>query len=283
MGVFRERMRGDLQLRGSSHNTISAYLRCIEQLARFHRRCPSQLSPEHIRTYLLYLMRQRHLAAASVAVHVAALRFFYGTTLRRRALAKGIAYPRHRRKPRTILSVQEVQRVLRAARKPRSRAIVALLYGAGLRVSELCTLRIEDIDSERQVIRVRQSKGGKSRQVMLGARLLHILREYWKTRRSDPSLYVFPGRNGGVITRQAILAMFVALRGAAGIHKTLTPHGLRHCFATHLIESGCDLRTVQLLLGHSRLDTTAIYLQLSNRHLVAVHSPLDALADATKP
>ncbi len=283
MSILRERLRGDLHLRGRSHNTILTYINCVSQLARFYRCCPSRLSFEQLRLYQLHLLRERRLSAAAIIVHIAALKFFYGTTLGREALAKRLVYPRYRRKPRIILSTQDVQRLLMAARTPKSRAIVALLYATGMRVTELCTLCIADIDSAQQVIHIRQSKGGKSRQVMLGARLLRILRDFWKIRHSNPSPYLFPGRSRGGITRQAIWKLLRVLRRDAGIDKVLSPHGLRHSFATHLVEGGCDLRTVQLLLGHSRLDTTAIYLQLSTRHLAATRSPLDALPDTVEP
>jgi integrase/recombinase XerD len=277
METLRERMRGDLELRGSSRNTVDAYLRCMTQLADFYGTCPSQLSQEHIRLYLLHLLRERRLSAGTVCVHVAALKFLYATTLRRASFAAALAYPRNRRRSRSVLSPSEVGQALNAARTARTAAMASVLYGAGLRISELCALRVEDIDSKRHVIRIRQGKGGKSRQVMLSARLLHALRTYWKTRRHNASPYLFPGPAGGPITRNTVSKILVKLGNDAGLAKRLTAHVLRHSFATHLVENGCDVRTLQLLLGHSRINTTAIYLQLSNSHLIAVQSPLERL------
>lgn len=273
-------MRGDLQLRGSSAKTIKAYLGCVTHLERFYRCCPSQLSHEQVRAYLLYLMQERKLSPASVIVYTAAFKVLYGTTLGRDALAAKLVIPKTRRKQPIILSRDEIAKIIRAAKTPRMQAIVCLLYGAGLRVSELCNLRVEDIDSQRGVVRIPHGKGGKPRQVMLSAKLLRTLRVYWKTRAKNTSPYLFPSqgaRQGKPMATETIGRLIKALAVDAGISKRLTPHLLRHCFATHLIEAGADLRTVQLLLGHSHIETTSCYLHLSNRHLTAVRSPLDNL------
>ena len=272
-----ERFRDDLTLLGRSPNTIKSYLRFLRLLEAFHGRCPSELEAEELRQYLLHLREQKRWAARSIAMSVAAFRMFYGKTLGRPNLAATLISPRVRSKPYTVLSQQEVQQLLAVTRTPRSRAIVSLLYGAGLRVSEACNLRVQGIDSARGFLWVIEGKGGKSRPVMLSARLLHCLRVYWKSRKASPSPYVFPGRDGQALKTRTMYGIVCRLRQDAMLQKKVTPHTLRHSFATHLVESGTDLRTVQLLLGHRSLRTTANYVQISTGALGAVRSPLDML------
>ena len=279
MQTALERMQDDLQLRGCRPNTIRCYSRFVRELQDFHRCCASELSVEQVREYVLHLMQHKQLAGSSMATCIAALRFFYDKTLNRPAQVATLIAPKYRRKPYVVLSKSEVLRLMQAVRTPKAGAIVALLYGAGLRCSEVCTLRVQDVDSQRGVLWIRDSKGGKSRQVMLGAILLRSLRAYWKNRPRNLSLYLFPGHpDHTAMSTRAVSYLIERLRQDARIGKRVTPHTLRHSFATHLVEAGTDLRTVQLLLGHLNLQTTAAYLHVSNRHLIAVRSPLETLA-----
>ena len=215
-----DRMHDDLQLRGSRPNTIRSYLGSVSQLQRFYGRCPSKLTAEEVRTFLLHLVQKRHLAKSSIATCVAALRFFYKVTVRRSALADTLVAPRYRRHPHLVLSQEEVRRLVETARTPKARAIVALLYGAGLRASELCKLRSQDIDSRRGVLWIRDGKGGKARQLMLSAHLLRCLRIHWKNRSSNATAYLFPGRPPSVtMSTRAINYLISRLRRDARIIK----------------------------------------------------------------
>jgi site-specific recombinase XerD len=269
-------MLEDLQIRQYSPTTIRIYLHAVAEFAQHFGKPPDQLGPEHIRRYQLFLIKEKKVSRPTCIQVVCALRFFYTHTLSRKIAIERIPFPRRERKLPLILSREEVKALLEAPRNLRQRTLLAVLYGAGLRVSEVTQLKAGDIDSARNVLWVRQGKGRKDRQTLLPTKLLELLRCYWRTQR--PSGWLFPGSNP---TRPiSAKAVFLACRKAAqkaGISKPVHPHLLRHAFATHLLESGVNLRTIQILLGHANLETTARYLQVADVSVRSTRSPLDSL------
>jgi len=274
---LRKRMQEELQRRNYSESTTVCYLRQITEFAKHFGRSPAQLGPEEIKQFQLYLVQEKKVSWATYIQATAALRFLYVKTLGRTFMADKIPYPKRPKHLPTVLSQEEIERMLNAARSLKHRALLMALYGSGLRVSEACRLTIEDIDSSRMVLHVRQAKGNKDRDVMLSPVLLETLRQYWK--RSRPRCWLFPG-NGpdNPMTTKSVFLMVRSIAARAKITKTVSPHTLRHSFATHLLESGTDLRTIQLLLGHADVRTTIIYLQVSQQHIRKITSPLDQLA-----
>jgi integrase/recombinase XerD len=279
MGVLRERMAVDLRLRGFSPVTQRMYLGCAQRFAAYHHQPPATLDEAAVRAFLDYLVRERHISRAALGVYVAALHFLYRVTLDRPDVVQRIRYPRRgsERLPE-ILSPAEVERLLAAARSLKHRAMVMVAYGAGLRASELCALTAADIDSERMLMRVRAGKGDKDRYVMLSARLLTTLRAYWRQRPPrGPYLFPRPGAGGQLLSRKALWHVLRRAARQAQLRKRVTPHVLRHSFATHLLEAGTDIRVIQVLLGHRSLRTTARYALVSRAHVGTVRSPLDTL------
>lgn len=279
MEKLRDRMAVDLRLRGMSPITQRMYLGCVERFVVYHhRRSPKALGEAEIRAFLDHLVVERHLSRATQRVHVAAIRFLYEVTLDRPCTVRRIPFPQRdgERLPE-ILSLAEVERLLCAPSRPNHRAILMTLYGAGLRVSEVCELVPKDIDSERMLIRVRKGKGDKDRYVMLSPTLLATFRAYWRQRpRRGPYLFPSP-RPDKPLSRMAVFRLVRRAASRAGLQKRVSPHMLRHCFATHLLEAGADIRTIQVLLGHRSIRTTARYLMVSEKHIGTVASPLDAL------
>jgi site-specific recombinase XerD len=276
MSALRQRMVEDLELRNYAPGTIRAYVRCVAAFAQHFNTSPEELGPEHVRTYQLFLVREQKTGWAVFNQTVCALKFLYETTLGREWMIAHIPYSRPEKKLPVILSQAEVAALLRAPRKLKHQALLTTLYAAGLRISEVANLQVGDIDSDRKVISVRQPKGGRDRQVMLSPTLLTTLRTYWLEYR--PQHWLFPGRDPvRPITTVGIFRIFQEAVHTAGITKAVSPHSLRHAFATHLLESGTDLRTIQLLLGHRNLSTTAGYLHVSNLALQSTVSPLDQL------
>lgn len=269
-------MLEDLQIRHYSPITIRIYLHAIAEFAKHFGKPPDQLGAEHIRRYQLFLIKEKKVSCPTCIQVVCALRFFYTQTLSRKIAIERIPFPRRERKLPLILSRQEVKALLEAPRSLRHRTLLAILYGCGLRVAEVARLKISDIDSARNVLWVRHGKGRKDRQTLLPAKLLELLRCYWRTQR--PTEWLFPGADA---TRPICpKAIFLACRSAArkaGIVKPVHPHSLRHAFATHLLETGVNLRTIQILLGHANLETTARYLQVADVAVRATPSPLDSL------
>lgn len=282
MTPLRQRMLEDMSIRNLAENTQSAYLQQIAAYSRYFNRSPDQLGPEEIRTYQLYLMEVRALTPSSICVATGALRFLYKVTLKRTWAVEEIPMPKRPRKLPEILSLEEVGHFLDAIINHKHRAILMTAYAAGLRVSEATHLKVTDIDSQRMMLRVEQGKGMKDRYVMLSPRLLDVLRTYWKSAR--PTRWMFPGEvPGQPITREAVGLACQKARRDAGITKPITPHSLRHAFATHLLESGADLRTIQLLLGHRSLATTARYLKVATTTVCATTSPFDLLPKLDPP
>ncbi len=277
MTPLRHRMIEDMQIRNLAPETQRAYLQQISQFARHFGKSPELLGPDDIRTYQLHLVQERQLSASSIMVAVAALRFLYKVTLKRDwSVDEVVATCRKPQRLPVVLSQEEVGRFLDAVEMLKHRVILTVCYAAGLRISEAVRLAPAAIDSQRMVIRVAEGKGRKDRYVMLSPRLLDILRSYWRTAR--PKDWLFPGDlPGQPITASAVEDVCRKVRRQANIAKPVTPHSLRHAFAVHLLESGADLRTIQLLLGHRCLSTTARYLRLATNKVCATASPLDAL------
>ena len=285
MTDLRKLMLEELERRNYSQATVRAYLAAVEDFARYFHRRPDQLSPDHIRQYQAYLFRERKLTANSVTQRLGALRFFYIKTLKQSWSVELTPYPKKVLRLPSILSQEEVTRLIEAARTPFQRILLMTLYATGLRRAELTNLKITDIDTARNVIHVQGGKGRKDRDVMLSPKLLEALREYWRGLRVKPKTWLFPGNrwhtaDHPIDTKVVWLACKEAAE-RAGIRKEVHPHTLRHCFATHLLEAGSDLRTIQILLGHRDLEETTIYLHLSQHRLNATASPLDTLKLAT--
>jgi len=269
-------MLEDMQLRNYSEHTIRAYLRGVADFAKHFGTSPQHLGPEQVRTYQLFLVQEKKVAWSSIVQTVCALRFFYRVTLGRPAMLEYIAPPRRPFTLPTILSPAEVAALLTVSRNLKHRAILTTLYAAGLRVSELCQLQVTDIDSARMVLRVRQGKGQHDRYVMLSPKLLPLLRQYW--RQAKPQPWLFPGQPcTRPMTTKAVYLVCRQAGQAADLPKVIHPHVLRHTFATHLLETGVDLRRIQLLLGHRSLQTTSRYLHVTPHALHATPSPLDSL------
>jgi site-specific recombinase XerD len=274
-------MLEELERRNYSQSTVYAYIRTIQDLARYFKRPPDQLSPDQLREYQAYLFRERKLAANTVNQRTAALRFFFVATLRKPWTIAETPYPRKTFRLPKVLSPEQVSQLIDAAPTVFYRVLLMTLYATGLRRAELARLKVSDIDSERMVIHVKGGKGRKDRDVMLSPKLLDELRNYFGGLRKRSELWLFPGNRWHTgkmpITTKVIWAACRQAATRAGLGNEIHPHTLRHCFATHLLESGADLRTIQLLLGHRDLEETTLYLHLSNARMNATASPLDQL------
>ncbi|HET9309108.1 MAG TPA: site-specific integrase [Candidatus Sulfotelmatobacter sp.] len=281
MTQLRKMMLEELERRNYAQTTISSYIRTIEDFARYFRRPPDQLNPEHIREYQAYLFREKKLAASTVTQRLAALRFFYTRTIKKAWSVAETPYPKKTRHLPSILSPEEVAHLIDSSQTRFHRVVLMTLYGTGVRRAELTRLQIPDIDSRRMVIHIRGGKGRQDRDVMLSPTLLEALRNYWRALKRKPKDWLFPGGRWHTahhpITPKVVWNACQGAAQRAGLQNRVHPHTLRHCFATHLLENGADLRTIQLLLGHHDLKETTIYLHLSRRHLNATASPLDSL------
>jgi integrase/recombinase XerD len=277
MTSLRRRFIEDMQIRNLAVNTQFYYVQQVSRFARHFNKSPVLLGPEQIRAYQVYLTNERKLAPASILVAISALRFLYKVTLKKGWTFEDIIPAP--KKPQTlpvVLSPEEVIRFLDCVESRKHRAILTTCYGAGLRVSESVALTPSAIDSKRMVLRVDQGKGMKDRYVMLSPKLLAILREWWRVER--PQHWLFPGNTPGQhITRYAVEDACRQAQQACKIPKPITPHSLRHAFAVHLLEQGTDVRTIQLLLGHRSLATTAKYLRIAASKVCSTASPLDLL------
>ena len=278
MTQLRKMMLEELQRRNYSQTTVKGYLKIVASFAKHFHCSPDQLGPEQIRAYQLYLITERKLNARTVGHHTAALRFFFCKTLKRNYPVEEVPYPKALRRLPVILTQEEAVRLIDCASNLFHRAMLMTVYSTGMRRAEMCQLKVEDIDSHRMLIHIRQGKGRRDRDVPLSPKLLDTLREYWRWMK--PKTYLFPGTVNGSRADKPITPkmLWEACREAAqraGITKAVRPHLLRHSFATHLLEGGADLPTVQALLGHADLKPTSIYLHMSERHLRAAGTPLD--------
>ena len=277
MGATREKMQADLELRGCALTTRKEYLRRARTFVAFHGRAPDVMGEPEIREFLLHLVHEKQAGPATVHMYVAAIKFLYATTLGRPEVVAQIPWPKRPQTLPDILTGGEVEQLFRAIRSLKHRAILMTAYGAGLRISEACSLGLADLDSKRMLIHVHEGKGSKDRYVMLGQRLLEVLRGYFRSARPQGP-YLFPGAiPGRPITTSAVQRVLQAAVVGCGFTKRVTAHALRHGFATHLLETGADIRTIQRLLGHASIQTTARYTKVTARHIGRTPSPLDLL------
>ena len=278
---LRRRMIEDMTVRNLSPATQASYVTAVKKFSRYHRRSPAHLGIEDVRAYQVHLAGNA-IAWASLNQIVSALRFFYGVTLGRKDLPGRIPYARRPKTLPVVLSAAEVARLIEAVEDPVCRTALATVYATGMRTAEVLSLRIEHIESARSLIRVEQGKGRKDRYVMLSAALLAALRAYWKIAR--PRRWLFTRPDGqGPINATALNKACMRAALVARIGKPVTVKTLRHCFATHLLEQGTDIRVIQALLGHAQLSTTARYTKVSAHLIAATRSPLDQLELKASP
>lgn len=280
MGELADKMKLQLELKGRSPHTVSAYMRYARRFVAFHRRSPREMGEPEVRAWLAHLMEERKSRPDLLRVHIAAVNFLYGDVLERPEVVSWVPWPRRVKRLPLILTHQEVNALIEHAVTPRMRVMIMGGYGAGLRITEACRLRVQDVDSKRGLLFLHATKGNKDRVAPLPRRLLLELREWWRrTRPAGP--WLFPGRDPSQpITRQAVTVQFVQTVKAAGITRRVVFHSLRHAFATHLLEEGVDLLTIQELLGHVNLTTSLKYMRVRVDRIRAVGSPLDRLPPA---
>jgi site-specific recombinase XerD len=274
-------MLEELQRRNYAETTITSYIRIVKDFSQRFQRSPDRLGPKHIREYQSELFTKRKFAASTVTVYLAALRFFYTKTLKSVWSTTETPNPKRASALPTVLSPEEVAQLIDAALTPFHRTLLMTLYATGVRRAEVTHLKVTDIDSRRMVIHVQGGKGRKDRAVMLSPKLLDEFRKHWRRLEPKPSVWLFPGnRNHSSDQPISTKVVWQACRNAAqraGLQKQVHPHTIRHCFATHLLERGADLGSIQMLLGHNDLEQTTVYLHISERHLNATASPLDSL------
>jgi integrase/recombinase XerD len=277
---LRQRMIEDMTVRHFKEKVQKDYIRHVKNFTVFLGRSPDTATSEDLRLFQLHMTRNQ-VSAASVNCAIVALRFFFKVTLERADLVQRLTFVREPRKAPIVLSPEEVARLLEAAPGVKYKAALSVAYGAGLRVSEVVSLKVSDIDSQRMMLRVEQGKGHKDRYVMLSPQLLELLRDWWRIAR--PRAWLFPGQNSinPMTARQLNRACHAAAR-MAEITKRVSPHTLRHSFATHLLEQNIDIRIIQVLLGHAKLDTTALYTRVAVNTIREVMSPLERLSLITK-
>jgi integrase/recombinase XerD len=272
----------EIARRNYSEATTRAYLRVLHDLGAYFQRPPERLGPEQIREYTAHLVRDRKLSNNTVNQRVGALRFFYFKVLKRRWGGDEMPYPKKSVRLPVIWSPDEVARLIEAAPTAFYRTILMTLYATGLRRAEVAALKLTDVDSARMVLHVQEGKGRRDRDVVLSPHLLAELRQHYRRLRRKPAVWLFPGGTHHTadtpITEKVVWHACREAAKRAGVDKPLHPHTLRHCFATHLLEGGADLRTIQLLLGHADLRETMLYIHLSRRHVGATASPLDSLS-----
>lgn len=279
MTPLRQRMIEDMEVRNFTEQTRKRYVKAVASFARYYGTSPERLGPEEVRDYQVYLVKKRRSSWSHMNVSVCALRFLYRVTLNRPWDVERIQYAKQPKKLPVVLSPEEVVQFLEAVHGSKYRTALKTIYASGLRVTEACRLKASDIDSKRMVIRVEAGKGGKDRYIMLSPRLLSELREYWAAER--PIRYLFFGCAKEVPMSVSSLQQVCRVTNRVlGWTKQVTPHTLRHTFATHLLEAGMDLRTIQVLLGHSNQGTTARYTHVAIHRVQQIASPFDALPEA---
>jgi integrase/recombinase XerD len=278
MTKLLQRMREELQLRNSSEETITTYLGCVERFARYYGQSPEQLNAEQVRSYLLYLLGERKLSWPALHVNRAALRFLSVRVLKQRWFDEEIQCPKRPLSLPTVLSADEITRLLEHTRNLKHWTMLATLYATGLRSKELRLLKVSDIDSPRMVLHIRNGKGQVPRDLVLSPVLLERLRVYWRWQKPKEWLFPSQERQEHPMGGRSLRVICANAGRRVGIQKPVHPHVFRHSYATHLLEAGADLRTIQVLLGHVDIRTTACYLRVSTRRLQAVASPFDMLA-----
>ena len=283
MTRLRQRTLEELQRRNYSQETTRSYIHAVKQFAEYFGRSPQELGAEEIRRYQLYLLNEKKYSAGTVKVRMSALRFLYieGQIAPLQDFLD-LVYPKRPKKLPVVLSPEEVARLIEAATNPMHRTMLMVLYGTGIRRTEASLLKVSDIDSQRMVLHIRQGKGARDRDVPLSPKLLEALRTYWRWKKPKGFLFSSAFDHRGQeqpICGKTVWNICKEAAVRAGIQKKIGPHTLRHSFATHHMESGTDLRTIQLLLGHADLEHTTVYLHLSHRHLQAATNPLDQLPE----
>ena len=277
MSALRKQMEADMALRGLAYRTRQAYIESVAKIAKFYGKSPDRISEPESQSYLLHLLQERKLAHSSCNVVCSALQFFYRVTLKRRETEFCLPRPKVPQRLPHILSREEVAALFEHTENLKHRAFLMTTYATGLRLLEACHLKVSDIDSDRMTIRVEQGKGAKDRYTLLSPRLLKELRRYWIAQRPARWLFPSPRVADHPMLPKSAQRIFYAAKDRAGITKPCGIHGLRHAFATHLLEGGVDVHTIQRLLGHGNLSTTARYFHLAQKHLSGATSPLDLL------
>ena len=276
MSAIRQRMIEDMQLHGYSAKTQTAYLAAVRSLAQHYHRSPEDITQEELRSYFLYLVKERGVASSTLTIHLCGIKFFFEKTLKEEWLVFDLVRPRKRKKLPVVLSPAEVKHILSLVQHLTVRMILTVIYACGLRLSEGIQLKVHDIDSTRMLVWVRDGKGGKDRCVPLPERLLELLRNYWAQRR--PPLYLFPTKEGREpLSATTLQKTFKIVLLQSGIHKEASIHTLRHSYATHLLERGINLRVIQELLGHKSPTTTALYTHLTDRSFHTLAETLNRL------
>jgi len=277
MSPLRKQMDDDLVVRGMSPRTRESYLGAVTALAKHYGRSPDRISAPEVQRYLLHLIQERKLAWSSCNIALSGLKFFYRVTLKRPQAAFELPTPRQPQKLPQILAPEEVVRLIECADNPKHRALLMTTYAAGLRLSEVTHLKVSNIDSTRMTIHIEQGKGAQDRYTPLSPRLLTELRRYWALHR--PTVWLFPGtrKPDAPILPHTVQRLFQRAKARAGITKDCGIHGLRHAFATHLLEAGVDVPTIQHVMGHGHISSTLRYFHLARKHLGAARSPLDLL------
>lgn len=282
MGKIRQRMQEQLQLLGRSSATTETYLKCSQRVVRFYRRAPDQLTREEVRSYLVHLLQDCKLARSTFNTHCYGLKFLFVHVLERPDLWPKIPFRKPRKRLPMVLSRGEVFAILLQVHNIKHRAMLATLYATGIRLTELLHLRLTDIDSERGMLRVEHGKGGKQRYTLLPKRLLKLLRTYYRA--CKPTDLLFPGpAPDRPMSPSSLQHVFRRCRKSAGVTDKVTLHTLRHSFATHLLEDGCDIRNLQDLLGHTHLQTTIIYLHVTSHRFRQLQSPFETLGPDLNP
>jgi integrase/recombinase XerD len=282
MGKLRDQMEMDMRLKGMSPKTISSYLGCMKSVAVHFGKSPADLSDEEIRAYLYHLIEERKASQAVISQSYSALKFFFEHTLQRQWNHARIPRSKQRKKLPGVLSREDVESIFSATKNLKHRAILMTIYSAGLRIGEATRLKVSDIDSGRMMIRVNEGKGLKDRYTLLGERNLELLRTYWKAYR--PSEWLFPVNDSSEpVSISAVQRVFSASLRKAGIRKKASVHTLRHCFATHLLDSGTDLYYIQRLLGHKSAGTTSVYLHITGKDIGKIKSPIDSSGGNQEP
>lgn len=277
MTELRRRMVEDMQLRGLAKNTQQSYMDSVRILAKYYNRRPDHLSEEEIRNFFLYLIKEKQVCESTVGIYLHGIKFFFEKTLKREWPVLNLIRAQKRKRLPVVLSTEEVRKLLSLIKIPRNRVCLTTIYSCGLRLSEGTQLNVGDIDSKRMVIQIRDSKGGKDRYVPLPDRILCVLREYWRKNRSESWLFPSDVKVADHISHSAIQLCFKKVLCESGITKDATVHTLRHSYATHLLESGVDIRVIQGILGHSSPKSTVIYTHLTQKTMTKLHTTVDDL------
>jgi len=277
MSPLRKQMEADMAVRGLAYRTRETYLDSVAKLAKFYRRPPDRISEAEVQRYLFHLLEERKLAHSSCNIVCSALEFFYRETLKRRQIEFCLPRPKMPARLPQILSREEVAALIEKTANLKHRALLMTAYGGGLRLQELCQLKVADIDSDRMTLRIEQGKGAKDRYTLLSARLLTELRGYWLAYRPKLWLFASPRAPEQPLSKHTAHRIYHAAKDRAGISKAGGIHALRHAFATHMLEAGVDVHTIQRLMGHGSLSSTARYFHLAHKHLSGTASPLELL------